>query len=265
MNRYHVNLDFAGRTAVITGAGQGIGRAIARTFAAHHAAVVVSDLHKDRADQVVEEIRSSGGTALSVNADVSRKADIRRLIRSASRLHNGIDILVHNAAYFPLTPFAEITPQILDMTLNVNLKAAFWLTQAALPFLTRSCAPRVLVTSSVTGPRVAYPGLAHYAASKAGLNGFIRSAALELARHRITVNGVEPGMIKTAAADALGDLELQNDLARGIPLKRLGNPGEIAAAMLFLASEAASYITGQTIIVDGGAMLPENMAASGMQ
>jgi len=260
MNDCRVNLDFTGKVAVITGAGQGIGRAIARTFAAHHAAVVVSDLHKEWADAVAEEINSAGGTAVSVKADVSSREDIDTLIQTTIGLHNGIDILIHNAAYFPLAPFAEITPQLLDMTLTVNLKAAFWLTQAALPFLMESPGARVLVTSSVTGPRVAYPGLAHYAASKAGLNGFIRSAALELAKHRITVNGVEPGMIKTPAADVLGDHNLQNDLAKGVPLKRFGEPGEIAAAMLFLASEAAAFITGQTIIIDGGAMLPENMA-----
>jgi 3-oxoacyl-[acyl-carrier protein] reductase len=260
MNAYQVNLDFTGRVAVVTGAGQGIGRAIAHTFAAHRAAVVVSDLHEDRADQVAAEIKASGGMAVPVKADVSRGEDIRTLIASAARLQSGIDILIHNAAYFPLTPFEEITPQILDMTLTVNLKAAFWLTHAALPYLKQSPAARILVTSSVTGPRVAYPGLAHYATSKAGLNGFIRSAALELAKYRITVNGVEPGMIKTTAADALGGSDLQDDIARGVPLRRLGNPEEIAAAMLFLASEGASYITGQTIIVDGGAMLPESMA-----
>jgi 3-oxoacyl-[acyl-carrier protein] reductase len=261
MNEHHVSLDFTGRVAVVTGAGQGIGRAIARTFAAHHAAVVVSDLHGDRADQVANEIIVSGGTAISVRADVSSEGDITTLIQSAARFRNGLDILIHNAAYFPLVPFEKITPQILDMTLSVNLKAAFRLTHAALPFLKQSPEARILVTSSVTGPRVAYPGLAHYAASKAGLNGFIRAAALELAKYRITVNGVEPGMIKTAASDVLGDGGLQNDIARGVPLRRMGNPEEIAAAMLFLASGAASYITGQTIIVDGGAMLPENMAA----
>jgi len=104
---------------------------------------------------------------------------------------------------------------------------------------------------------VACPGLAHYAASKAGVNGFIRAAALELAKHRITVNGVEPGMIETPAADNLGDAAHQDELRKGVPLGRLGRPEDIAAAMLFLASEAAAYITGQTIIVDGGALLPE--------
>lgn len=118
----------------------------------------------------------------------------------------------------------------------------------------------MLVTSSVTGPRVAYPGLAHYAASKSGLNGFIRAAALEVACHGVTVNGVEPGMVETPAQSNLGGTDVAAALARGIPLGRLGEPEDIAAAMLFLASPGAAYITGQTIIVDGGALLPEGQA-----
>ena len=124
----------------------------------------------------------------------------------------------------------------------MNLKSCFRLTQAALPALRRSVAGRVLVTSSVTGPRTAIPGLSHYAASKAGVNGFIRAAALELAGDGITVNGVEPGLVATPALGSLGDAA----------------PLDIAHAMLFLASDEASYITGQTLVVDGGALLPEN-------
>jgi len=115
----------------------------------------------------------------------------------------------------------------------------------------------VLVTSSVTGPRVAYPGLSHYAASKAGVNGFIRNAALELASHRVRVNGVEPGMIATPAMDNLGDGQVNGDIASRVPLGRLGTAEDIAGAMLFLASDLAAYITGQTIVVDGGSTLPE--------
>ncbi|HHR1356181.1 TPA: SDR family oxidoreductase, partial [Serratia marcescens] len=118
----------------------------------------------------------------------------------------------------------------------------------------------LLVTSSVTGPRVAYPGLAHYAASKAGVNGFIRAAALELAAEKIRVNGVEPGMIRTPAMANLGDAQVNQAIAASVPLGRLGEPEDIAAAMVFLASPAAAYITGQTLVVDGGALLPETNA-----
>jgi len=174
-----------------------------------------------------------------------------------------LDVVIHNAAYFPLTPFMQIDEPTLDRTLSVNLSALFWLAQAALPAFERAGAGRLLVTSSVTGPRVVYPGLAHYAASKAGVNGFIRAAALELARRNVTVNGVEPGMICTPAAGNLGDALVAAQIARDIPLARMGEPEDIANAMLFLASADAAYITGQTIVVDGGATLPESGAVLG--
>lgn len=250
-------IDLAARVCLVTGAGQGIGRAIALAFAAHGAAVVVSDLSEVRADAVAAEICEAGGQAQAATLDVADRDAIARLIEGVSARFGALDVLVHNAAYFPLRPFEAIEADVLERTLAVNLKAAFWLTQAALPLLQKSGRGRVLVTSSVTGPRVAYPGLAHYAASKAGLNGFVRAAALELARWGITVNGIEPGMIATAATANLGDDAHAAELTRSVPLGRLGSPQDIAHAMLFLASDAAAYITGQTLIVDGGALLPE--------
>jgi 3-oxoacyl-[acyl-carrier protein] reductase len=228
-----------------------------RTFAAHGAAVVIADNSQSRCDEAASEVRASGGRVLPVYADVGDRAAIDSVVRACEQSFGGVDVVVHNAAIFPLRDFADLDEELLERTLAVNLKAAFWLTQAALPHLRRSGRGRVLVTSSVTGPRVAYPGLAHYAASKSGLNGFIRAAALELASDRITVNGVEPGMIATSATGNLGDEAHSAELARGIPLGSLGQPHDIAFAMLFLASDAAAYITGQTIIVDGGALLPE--------
>lgn len=252
-----VPLDFTDRICLVTGGGQGIGRSIALAFAVHGATVVIADLSAERAQSVVEEITVAGGRAHAAAMDVTDRSSIEQLMTLCSTLFGGLDVLVHNAAYFPLRSFADIDALLLERTLAVNLKAAFWLTQAALPLLRGSSAGRVLVTSSVTGPRVAYPGLAHYAASKAGLNGFVRAAALELASAGITVNGVEPGMIETAATGNLGGETLSSELIRGIPLGRLGRPQDIANAMLFLASDAAAYITGQTLVVDGGALLPE--------
>jgi 3-oxoacyl-[acyl-carrier protein] reductase len=219
--------------------------------------VILADLSDVHAEAVAAEINEAGGQAQAQTLDVSDREAIARLIESVSAGFGALDVLVHNAAYFPLRPFESIEADVLDRTLAVNLKAAFWLTQAALPMLQKSGHGRVLVTSSVTGPRVAYPGLAHYAASKAGLNGFVRAAALELACKGITVNGVEPGMIATPATANLGDDAHTAELIRSIPLGRLGSPQDIASAMLFLASDAAAYITGQTLIVDGGALLPE--------
>ncbi|MBI3145045.1 MAG: SDR family oxidoreductase [Pseudogulbenkiania sp.] len=236
---------------------------ISATFAAHGATVAIADLQQDRAEETAEALRRAGSTVRTYEVDLSQHEQIDALIAQVEQDGGRLDVVVHNAAYFPLTPFDQITPAILEHTLAVNLCALFWLTQAAKPAFLRQGQGRILATSSVTGPRVAYPGLAHYAASKAGVNGFIRSAALELAKSGITVNGVEPGMIRTPAMGNLGDESLNADIARGIPLGRLGEPADIAAAMLFLASDAASYITGQTIIVDGGATLPESTAALG--
>jgi 3-oxoacyl-[acyl-carrier protein] reductase len=249
--------DFSGQTVLVTGGAQGIGRGIVEAFAASGAKVLIADLQLQPAQALARELEGKGCEAQALGIDLADHAAIAALLAGLERL----DILVHNAGYFPLTPFAEITPAILQRTLAVNLSALFWLTQGALPLFERQGRGCVLVTSSVTGPRVAYPGLSHYAASKAGVNGFIRSAALELAKRKVRVNGVEPGMIRTPAMGNLGDGALSSDIARGVPLGRLGEPEDIAGAMLFLASDAASYITGQTIIVDGGATLPETMAA----
>jgi 3-oxoacyl-[acyl-carrier protein] reductase len=250
-------IDLSGRNCLVTGGARGIGRAISLAFASHGAAVVIADRAISEAQATCEAIAQGGGRAHAVAVDLAERSEIERTIVEAERSLGGLDILVHNAAHYPLRPLVHIEPSLLERTFAVNLEAAFWLTQASLPMLRRSGRGRILITSSVTGPRVAYPGLAHYAASKAGLNGFIRSAALELAGEGITVNGIEPGMIETPASAALGDEDHQRRLAGRIPLGRLGRPEDIAFAMLFLACDGAAYITGQTLVVDGGALLPE--------
>ena len=193
--------------------------------------------------------------------DLQYRDACRSAIDTAISQFGRLDIVVHNAGIYPICSLTDMTEQTLESTLAVNLKAAFWLTQAALPFLKQAPQPRILLTSSVTGPRVALPGLAHYAASKAGLNGFIRAAAMELAKFRVTVNGVEPGLIRTEGLEALGDESQITAMAAQIPLKRLGAPEEIAYAMQYFASDAAAFVTGQTLVVDGGALLPENSSA----
>ncbi|WP_212632067.1 SDR family oxidoreductase [Pseudomonas sp. KB-10] len=248
--------DYGGQTVLVTGGAQGIGRGIVEAFALSGARVLIADLRLDSAQALADELNAKGLVAEARGIDLADRDAIGALLAYLPRL----DVLVHNAGYFPLTPLAEITPEILERTLAVNLNALFWLSQAALPLFTRQGGGNLLVTSSVTGPRVAYPGLSHYAASKAGVNGFIRSAALELAPLGVRVNGVEPGMIRTPAMDNLGDSLLSARIAAAVPLGRLGEPQDIAGAMLFLASEHARYITGQTIIVDGGATLPETLA-----
>ncbi|MCO1391203.1 SDR family oxidoreductase [Burkholderia multivorans] len=256
-----VRADFTGRVVLVTGAAHGIGAAIARRFAESDAFVALADLDEAAAVAQVDAIARAGGAARAYRVDAGSRDELCALVRAVERDGGRLDVVVHNAAYFPLTPFVDIDVQTLERTLSVNLSALFWLAQAALPAFERAGGGRLLVTSSVTGPRVAFPGLAHYAASKAGVNGFIRAAALELARRNVTVNGVEPGMIRTSAAGNLGDASVAARIARDIPLARMGEPDDIANAMLYLASTDAAYVTGQTIVVDGGATLPESGAA----
>ncbi|KIQ60874.1 MULTISPECIES: SDR family oxidoreductase [Pseudomonas] len=251
------DLDFSGKTVLVTGGAQGIGRAIVEAFAWRGAQVVIADLGLARAEALASELTAGGYQAQAVGVDLADATAISAMMGGLQERLGRLDVLVHNAGYFPLTPFAQITPAVLERTLAVNLSALFWLTQAALPMFRRQGQGCVLVTSSVTGPRVAYPGLSHYAASKAGVNGFIRNAALELAPEQVRVNGVEPGMIATPAMANLGDDDLNQDIARRVPLGRLGHPGDIAGAMLYLASDLAAYVTGQTLVVDGGSTLPE--------
>ena len=251
------DLNFNGKTVLVTGGAQGIGRAIVEAFAARGARVIIADLRLEQAQALAEDLTARTCQVEALGLDLADAPAVFEALKGMDRDGGRLDILVHNAGYFPLTPFAQITPAVLERTLAVNLSALFWLTQAALPMFQRQGGGCVLVTSSVTGPRVAYPGLSHYAASKAGVNGFIRSAALELAGVGVRVNGVEPGMIATPAMGNLGDDQVNADIASSVPLGRLGAPEDIAAAMLFLASDLAAYITGQTIVVDGGSTLPE--------
>ncbi len=249
------------RVVIVTGAGRGIGRSIARVFAEAGASVVVATRTSGPGEETVGYIRENNGHAILHQCDVGELGAAAGLVEATVSAFGRLDVLIHNAGVFPMARIEEIDEETLETTLSVNLKAAFRLSAAALPFLKASPAPRILFTSSVTGPRVALPGLAHYAASKSGLNGFIRAAAMEFARHRITVNGVEPGLICTEAMATLGDEAKIAAMAREIPLGRLGDPSEIAYAMLYLASDQAGFVTGQTIIVDGGALLPENAGA----
>jgi 3-oxoacyl-[acyl-carrier protein] reductase len=247
---------FAGQVVLVTGGAQGIGLAIVSAFARLGAEVTIADVQLPQAQAAAQTLRDEGVSVQALACDLAEPGQIAELVAAVGERHQRLDVVIHNAAYFPLTPFAAIDAALLQRTLSVNLMAPFFLAQAALPWMRRA-GGSLLVTSSVTGPRVAYPGLAHYAASKAGVNGFIRAAALELAAENIRVNGVEPGMIRTPAMANLGDAQVNQAIAAAVPLGRLGEPEDIAAAMVFLASPAAAYITGQTLVVDGGALLPE--------
>lgn len=250
--------DLTDKVVIVTGAGQGIGESIAKIFAAAGAKIVVATRTKENGLETVDDIIAAGGDALLIQTDVGQQSDIHSMVNQTIKHYGRLDIAIHNAAIFPMHSIAELPTEVLDSTLAINLKAAFWLTQAAIPHLRQQGGGRLLFTSSVTGPTVAMPLTAHYAASKAGMNGFIKTAAIEFAREKITVNGVEPGYILTQAMSVLADADELQEMASMIPKGELGKPEDIANTMLFLASDEASYITGQTIVVDGGSTLPES-------
>ena len=244
------------RVAIVTGASAGIGRGIARVFAREGATVVAANRNADAGERVVREIRAAGGEALFVQADVSKKADNEAVAAAALARYGRIDILVHNAGIFWEVMLDDMTEDDWNRCHDLNLKGLLFATQAVLPAMKRQRHGRILVTSSITGPRTGMPGFAHYGATKGGVNGFIRNAAVELSRFGITVNGVEPGNILTEGLADLGEDYLRT-MTKAIPMGKLGDPEDIAHAMAFFASDEAGWITGQTLVVDGGQTLPE--------
>jgi 3-oxoacyl-[acyl-carrier protein] reductase len=246
-----------GRVALVTGVRAGIGGEIARALGHSGAEVVLANRTVSAAEEVASELEAEGVKCHVVPFSVER-AGIRAMVDRALSVTSGkLDVVCHNAGGCRWLGIENIDEQVMDETLALNLESGFWLLQAALPALRRSDAARFVVTSSITGPRVVMAGASHYAAAKAGVNGFIRAAALELAASGITVNGVEPGLVAKDRG-RLSQPETLEKLTRYIPLRRVGAPEDIAAAVLFLASREAGWITGQTIVVDGGATLPES-------
>lgn len=255
--------SLSGRVAIVTGASRGIGRGIARVFAAQGARVLVVARSAERAQPAVDEIVARGGVASAFAADVVDPAAQEAMARAAAERYGGLDVLCANAGIFPSSPLAEMTPAQWDEVLDANLKGTFLSVSACLPELKRRGKGRIVVVSSITGPMTAYPGWSHYAASKAGQLGFVRAAALELSPFGITVNAVLPGNIATEGLESLGE-EYSRQMVASIPARRLGTVEDIAYATSFLASDEASFITGQTLVVDGGQTLPESPAALAM-
>ena len=252
----------AGQIALVTGGGRGIGRGIVRVFAREGASIVVLDRDEGTARSAAEEVVAGGGQALACRADVTNAAEIAAAVKAGLDRFGRIDVLAHNAGIYPSAMLADLDEAGWDLVQDVNVKSLFLLVKAVLPAMKAQDGGRITVTSSITGNRTGIPGLTHYATSKAAINGFIRSAALELAEHHIAVNGVEPGTVLTPGVQALMTQAEIDEVAAGVPLKRLADPEDIAHAHLFLASSEASYITGQTIVVDGGQILPESVQGS---
>ena len=248
------------KSVIVTGGSKGLGRGIAKVFAREGAKVLVVARQPEAGEQTAKDIVDSGGTASFFRADVSRPGDVETMAKAAVDLHGGIDILCSNAGIFPSVRLEDMTEEEWDTVDSVNLKGTFLAVKACLPELKKTDAGRILLTSSITGPITGYPGWAHYGATKAGMLGFMRTAAIEFAKYKITINSVMPGNIMTEGLDDVGEDYLRL-MEKSIPLGRLGSPEDVAYAMLFLASEEASYITGQTLIIDGGQTLPESIDA----
>ena len=250
--------NLGGKIAIVTGSGKGIGAGIARVFGKAGAKVMVATRTARSGEETVKQIRDTGGVAELMAVDIGDVANVEAVVKGTVDRWGGVDILVHNAGSFlggPVDAYSEVD---LETVLSINLKACFRFSKACIPHFRKRGGGRLLFTSSVTGPRVAMPGTAYYAASKGGMNAFIRTAAIELARENITVNGVEPGYIRTSAMELLADEQGMAQMAKYIPMGYIGSPEDIAYAMLYLASDEARYITGQTICVDGGSTLPES-------
>ena len=244
------------RVAIITGSGKGIGESVARRLASEGASVVVNARSVEDVERVTGMIKESGAAAHGVVADIGSPAECRSLVAEAVSVFGRLDILVHNAGIFPYDTIEKMSDESWRKVIDINLSSAFYLSKACLGPMRQQGGGRILFVSSILGNRVAAPGTAHYATSKAGLNGFIRTAAYEFARDNITVNGVEPGMTLTPGIEREFTQERREKMERAIPLGRFATPQEVAAAILFLAGDGAAYVTGQTLVMDGGATLP---------
>ena len=252
--------SISGRSVLVTGGSKGIGKGIAKVFAAAGAKVMIAARGAEAAETAAAEIREAGGTAAVVTGDVGAFADVEKMVKATVDTFGSLDIVCANAGAFPQTKMVDMDPDEWDEVMRTNLKSAFLAVKAAIPEFQKNGKGRVILTSSITGPVTGYPGWAHYGASKAGQLGFLKTAAMELARYNTTINAVMPGNIYTEGLQDLGEDYLKT-MAASIPLKRLGAVEDIGNAALFFATDEAGYITGQTIVVDGGQILPESLEA----
>ncbi len=245
--------DMTGKVAIVTGSTKGIGLAIAQRMAEHGATVVISSRKPDACDAVAHAIRDSGGKAVAIPCHIGRKEELQALVDQAVAKCGGIDVLVENAAVNPyLGPAAGIPDEVYDRVMGANVRGNFWLANMALPHLAARGGGSVIIISSIGGLRGS-PQLGVYAISKAADMQLARNIAVEWGPKNIRANAIAPGLIRTDFARALWENPvLYRKRTRDTPLQRIGEPDEIAGAAVFLASAAGSFITGQTIVIDGG-------------
>ncbi|HEU5216257.1 MAG TPA: SDR family NAD(P)-dependent oxidoreductase [Gaiellaceae bacterium] len=255
-------LDLTGGVAIVTGGANGIGRGISRRLAEAGASVVVADLDTDTSEELTADLTQAGYAAHPVAADVTQEEQVAAVFRYAADKLGGVDILVNNAGIFPAAPLRELTPELFDRVLAVNLRGLFLCTKyAAEAMIEQGRGGRIVNVTSIDALHPSMVGLAHYDASKHGAWGFTKNVALELAPYGITVNAIAPGGIETpgvAELTAAGGGDMQGAMRafeQMIPLGRMGVPDDIGKVALFLASGLADYVTGAQIVVDGGRLL----------
>lgn len=246
-------MEFKGKVALITGSARGLGKAIAEKLASLGAAVVISDVLTEQTEETVKEFREKGYEAFAIRADVTGADDVKNMIDTIMAKYERLDIVVNNAGITKDTLMVRMSEEFWDKVISVNLKGAFLVTQAAGRVMMKQRYGRIINISSVVG-LMGNIGQANYSASKAGLIGLTKSSARELAPRGITVNALAPGFIETDMTKSLTDA-VRESYMQGIPLKRFGQPEDVASAVAFLASDEASYITGHVLSVDGGLLM----------
>ena len=246
-----LKVDLSGQVAIVTGAAQGLGQRIAITLAANGAHVACLDMKKEGLEETTKAITDAGGTADVYECNVTEREQVDQVIDAIIEKHEKIDILVNNAGITRDKLMLAMSDDEFESVINVNLRGAFLFMRAVSRHMMRVRYGRIINMASVSGACMGNAGQTNYSASKAGLVGMTRSLSKELAGRKVTINAVAPGFIQSAMTDALGDA-IKKEVKKTIPAKRLGTPHDVAAAVLFLASPAAGYITGHTLVVDGG-------------
>jgi len=246
-------MRFTDKIAIVTGGGRGIGKAIAIRLAQEGAKVVVVDKNQDTATSTVESIKEAGGQAAPIAADVTQSEDVRRMARTTVERFGTIDILVNNVGLFTFEPFLDTSEDVWDNLIAINLKSTILCCRAALEEMTKKKYGKIVNISS-DAAKIGVATQAAYTAAKAGVMGLTRTLAREMARHNINVNCVCPGLVDTELTAELTGLapEIREKMIKAIPFRRMAQPEEIAAAVCFLASDDAGYITGQSLSVNGG-------------
>ncbi|MUL48922.1 3-oxoacyl-ACP reductase FabG [Mycobacterium sp. CBMA293] len=256
-----MSFSIADRSVIVTGASKGIGLGIARVFAEAGARVLLVSRSQQAAEAAAETLRTNGARAYGFAADISSEEGCAAMAEAALELLGGIDVLCANAGIFPEHRLENLDAAAIDSVLATNVRGTVLSVRACLPALKASGHGRIVLTSSITGPITGFPGWAHYGASKAAQLGYMRTAAIELAPHGITINAVLPGNVPSEGVVDLGE-DYVAQMTAAVPMKRLGTVTDVGNAALFFATDEAAYITGQTLVVDGGQVLPESLEAA---